>query len=186
MAMITCLLAWLLLVPLEVKGARQLCQGQQPTAQVPAQNSTYNSVIAAILQSGSTNTRGYVVTIYNDGSAIAEPNAAATPADSSPSQIQQFPAGTIDASRLKSLLTQIGDVSTIPTGRCAKSASFGTRTQISYNAKTSGDLQCVRGLESGTQAPLIRLSEELRQQVRDVLKSLNVNTRRNVFHGQQH
>ena len=179
MAKITRLLAWLLLIPIAVNQAQPLGAEQppMPPAQVAAQNSQLRSAVATILQSGSTNARGYGVTIYDDGSATAVLNAAESALQSSPARTQQFPAGTIDAGRLQALLTQIGDVSTIPAGRCAKSVSFGTRTQISYQAKISGDLQCIRGPAQG---PLLRTAEELSQLVRDILSRLSVNTRRLV------
>jgi hypothetical protein len=180
MAMITILVALLLSIAVEVNDAQPFCPEPQPMppAQLPAQNSQRGNAVATILQSGSTNARGYVITIYHDGSATAVLDAAGNAMRSSPTQLLQFPADTIDASRLQALLEQIGDVSTIPTGSCPKSVSFGTRTQISYKAKTSGDLQCIRAGASGTQEPLLRTSEELGQFVRDTLKRLNVNTRR--------
>jgi hypothetical protein len=177
--MITILLALLLSIPVEVNDAQPFCPEQQPMppAQLPAQNSQCGNAVAAILQSGSTNARGYVITIYDNGSATAVLDSAENSLRSSPTQLQQFPAGTIDASRLQALLEQIGDVSTIPTGSCPKSVSFGTRTQISYDAKTSGDLQCIRA-ESGTQETLLRNSEKVGQFVQDTLRRLNVNSRR--------
>jgi hypothetical protein len=87
-------------------------------AQLPAQNLQRSDAVATILQSGSTNARGYAITIYDDGSATAVLDAAENALRSSPTQLQQFPAGTIDSSRLQALLGQIGDVSTIPTGSC--------------------------------------------------------------------
>jgi hypothetical protein len=104
-------------------------------------------------------------------------DAAENALRSSPTQLQQFPAGTIDSSRLQALLGQVGDVSTIPTGSCPKSVSFETRTQISYKAKTSGDLQCIREA-SGTEETLLRNSKEVGQFVQDTLRRLNVDTRR--------
>ena len=76
------------------------------------------------------------------------------------------------------LLTEIGDVSKIPTGGCAKSVSFGTRTQITYAGKTSGDLQCIRQQASdGDQAPL-RAYEDLGRFVQTTLGQLKINDRR--------
>lgn len=179
MAVITSLLALLLLIPVEVNDAQPFCPEQQPMppAQLPTQNSQRGNAVATIHQSGSTNARAYVITIYDDGSATAVLDAAENAPRSSPTRLQQFPAGTIDAGKLRALLEQIGDVSTIPTGSCPKSVSFGTRTQISYKANTSGDLQCIRAA-SGTQETLLRNSEKVGQFVRDTLRHLNVNTRR--------
>jgi hypothetical protein len=96
--------------------------------------------LATIVQSRSTNSRAYKVVIHNDGSATAEIDAFRM----EPPRSQEFPPGTIDTKTLRRLLTEIGDVTRIPIGNCAKSVSFGTRTQIAYAGKTSGDLQCLR------------------------------------------
>jgi hypothetical protein len=102
------------------------------------------SDLATIIQSSSTNTRAYKVVIHNDGSATAEISGASFGVRVEPPRSKQFPPGTIDTKTLRRLLTQIGDVSRIPTGRCGKSVSFGTSTQIAYAGKTSGDLQCIQ------------------------------------------
>lgn len=178
MAVVIGLLALLMLLS-TVEKARPFCQKQQTvdSEQVPVQNSQRGNAVATILQSGSTNTRGYRVTIFDDGSATAVISTAPNSLRSSQPHIQQFPAGTTDADRLQALLTRIGDVSTIPTGRCAKSVSFGTRTQISYKGKTSGDIQCIRGAASGEES-LLRASEELSILVQDTLRHLNVRNSR--------
>jgi hypothetical protein len=143
-----------------------------------AQAAERGGVLATILQSGSTNARGYKVTIYKDGSAMAEIGAAATALHSEPAQIQQFGTGTVQTGKLQALLTQIGDVSAIPTGHCMKSVSFGTRTEISYQGKTSGDLQCVRGTAGEQPENLLRASVELSRFVQNTLKQLKINNRR--------
>jgi hypothetical protein len=135
-------------------------------------------ILATITQSRSTNTRGYRVVIHNDGSATAEIGGASFGPGIEPSRSQQFPPGTIDIKTLRRLLTEIGDVSRIPTGGCAKSVSFGTRTQITYASKTSGDLQCIRQQASdGDHAPL-QVSEDLGRFVQTTLGQLKINDRR--------
>jgi hypothetical protein len=79
---------------------------------------------------------------------------------------------------LRRLLTEIGDVSRIPTGSCAKSVSFGTRTQINYAAKTSGDLQCIRQRASGVDQAPLQASEALRAFVQKTLGQLKINDSR--------
>jgi hypothetical protein len=134
--------------------------------------------LATIIQSRSTNTRGYKVVIHNDGSATAEISGASIGSRVEPARLQQFPAGTIDTKTLRRLLTQIGDVSRIATGGCVKSISFGTTTQIEYAGKTSGDLQCIRQQASGgDQAPL-QASEDLSRFVRTTLSQLKIDDRR--------
>jgi hypothetical protein len=130
--------------------------------------------LATIIQSGSTNTRGYSVVIHNDGSAtsvfIGTTNAIVDK--------REFPAGTVDTKTLQQLLAQIGDVSKIPTGHCPKSASFGTTTKIEYEGKTSGDLQCIaQAAPDGNQA-LLQASKELSQFVQATLSQLKIGSRR--------
>ena len=134
--------------------------------------------LATIVKSRSTNTRGYELVIHQDGSATAEISGATVAFRVDPPRSQQFPPGTIDTKTLRRLLADIGDVSKIPSGGCAKSASFGTRTQITYAGKTSGDLQCIRRQASdGDQAPL-QASEDLSRFVQTTLGQLKINDRR--------
>src|SRR5580658_5113575 len=118
-------------------------QNTQATA-TAEQKTGVKVILATVTQSRSTNTLGYRIVIYDDGSTIAE----------------------------------IGDVSKIPTGGCAKSASFGTHTQITYGSKTSGDLQCIRQqAPDGDHAPL-QASEDLGRFVQKTLGQLKINDRR--------
>jgi len=134
--------------------------------------------LATIIQSGSSGTRAYKVVIHNDGSATAEISGTGSGPFIQPARSQQFPPGTIDTKTLRRLLAAIGDVSRIPTGGCAKSASFGTRTQISYADKTSGDLQCIRQQAPGGDRALLQTSEDLGRFVRTILSQLKINDRR--------
>jgi hypothetical protein len=140
-------------------------QNHQATAE---QETGVKAILATITQSRSTNTLGYRIVIYNDGSATAEIGGASSALRTEPSRSQQFPPGAIDTKTLRRLLTEIGDVSKIPTGGCAKSVSFGTRTQITYASKTSGDLQCIRQ----------QASEDLGRFVQTTLGQLKINDRR--------
>jgi hypothetical protein len=130
--------------------------------------------LATIIQSRSTNTRGYNVVIHNEGSAtsvfIGSTDAIVDK--------REFPAGTVDTITLQRLLTQIGDVGKIPTGHCPKSVSFGTTTKIEYAGKTSGDLQCIsQQAPDGNQA-LLQASEDLSKFVRTTLSQLKIDNRR--------
>ncbi len=152
-------------------------ESRQVTA-TAEQETGAKSILATITQSRSTNTLGYRILIYNDGSATAEIAGASSPLRTKPSRSQEFPPGAIDTKTLRRLLTEIGDVSKIPTGGCAKSASFGTRTQITYASKTSGDLQCIRPQASdGDPAPQ-QASEDLGRFVKTTLGQLKINDRR--------
>jgi len=135
-------------------------------------------ILATITQSRSTNTRGYKVVIHNDGSATAEIGGTNFGLRTEPSRSQRFPPGAIDTKTLRHLLTEIGDVSRIPTGGCAKSVSFGTRTQITYASKTSGDLQCIRQQASDVDQAPLRASQDLGRFVQTTLGQLKINDRR--------
>ena len=129
--------------------------------------------LATIIQSRSTNTRVYKVVIRNDGSATAEISGGSLAFRSEPPRSQQFPPGTIDTKTLQRLLTEIGDVSKFP-----KSVSFGTRTQITYAGKTSGDLQCVRRQAPGGDQGPLQASEDLGRFVQTTLSQLKIIDRR--------
>jgi len=153
-------------------------QGQSGvTAEHPTTQDT-EGVLAVITQSRSTNTRGYKVVIHTDGGATAEIEGASFVGRVEPPRSQQFPPGTIDTKTLRRLLTEIGDVSSIPTGACAKSVSFGTRTQITYAGKTSGDLQCIRRQSPDGQQVLPPAAEELGRFVQTTLGQLKIDARR--------
>jgi len=152
-------------------------ENRQVTA-TAEQETGAKGILATITQLRSTNTLGYRILIYNDGSATAEIAGASSALRTEPSRSQQFPPGAIDTKTLRRLLIEIGDVSKIPTGGCAKSVSFGTRTQITYASKTSGDLQCIRPQASdGDRAPQ-QTSEDLGRFVKTTLGQLKINDRR--------
>ena len=57
---------------------------------------------------------------------------------------KSYAAGAADVVAFLAELQLVGDVSAIPTATdCAKSVSFGTRTLVTVNGMTSGDLQCL-------------------------------------------
>lgn len=147
--------------------AAQATASQGTSTAAEAAKTDNGEDLATIIQSRSTNTRAYNVVIQNDGSATAEIGGAT----------QQFPPGTVDTKTLRSLLAQVGDVSRIPIGFCAKSVSFGTKTEISYAGKTSGDLQCVRQAAQGGDQGLLQASESLAKFVQTTLGELKVNDR---------
>jgi len=147
-------------------------EGQSTTAPGQEMKQGVEGNLATIVKSRSTNTRGYELAIHDDGSATAEISGATTALRFDPPRSQQFPPGTIDTKTLRRLLAEIGDVSKIPTGGCAKSVSFGTRTQITYAGKTSGDLQSIQ--TSCDDKALLDASEKLAGFVREVLKKLEI------------
>jgi hypothetical protein len=175
------LLAFAELLPSNPIAAQQTITPENNQATATAEQETKQGVegiLATITQSRSTNTRGYKVVIRNDGSATAEIGGASFGLRTEPSRSQQFPPGTIDTKMLQRLLTEIGDVSRIPTGGCAKSVSFGTRTEITYAGKTSGDLQCIRPQASDADQAPLKPSEDLGRFVQTTLGQLKINERR--------
>jgi len=137
--------------------------------------------LATIVESGSSNTCGYQVVIHNDGSAteVIRGKMDAIVAR------RKFPPGTIDTKTLLSLLTEIGDVSTIPTGFCVKPVSFATTTTISYAGKTSGDLQSIPQYASGGDQALLQASKDLDRFVQTTLSQLRTNDMRLHFDAEQ-
>jgi len=119
--------------------------------------------LATIIQSRSTNTRAYNVVIHNDGSAAVEFSGAGPVSCKAPAQSQQFPPGKIDTLRLRSLLTQIGDVSKIPT----------VSTEITYAGKSSGDLRSIPQQASGGDQ-LLQASNELANYLLPTLNQLKI------------
>ncbi|HXW92779.1 MAG TPA: hypothetical protein VEK33_19680 [Terriglobales bacterium] len=158
----------------------QAVTSKKPSVATMGQELTQGDV-ATIIQSRSTNTRGYKVVIHEDGSATAQISGwASFRSGSEPPRLQEFPAGTIDVRALHRLLTEIGDVSKIPTGGCAKSVSFGTRTQLAYAGRTSGDLQCIRQQALSADQALLRASKDLSKFVSTTLAQLKIDNRRAI------
>lgn len=156
--------------------AAQQATASASQATTTAGQETKSSVeedLATIIQSRSTNTLGYRVGIHNDGGATVVTIGATYAMVAK----REYAPGTVDTKTLRRLLTAIGDVSRIPTGKCMKSVSFGTTTQIAYGGKTSGDLQCVRQQASGGDQALQQASEDLARFVLTSLSLLKVNTR---------
>jgi len=175
------LLAFAELLPSNPIAAQQTITPENNQATATAEQETkqgIEGILATITQSRSTNTRGYKVVIRNDGSGTAEIGGASFGLRTEPSRSQQFPPRTIDTKMLQRLLTEIGDVSRIPTGGCAKSVSFGTRTEITYAGKTSGDLQCIRPQASDADQAPLKASEDLGRFVQTTLGQLKINERR--------
>ncbi|GHO45546.1 hypothetical protein [Ktedonospora formicarum] len=123
------------------------------------------ATIATITNSGSTNTPGFTLTIAYDGSGTLTYKPGNNQRFAS-YQDKRFPAGTFSASQLSSQLQAIGDVSSIPSGHCMKSASFGTRTTITYEGKTSGDLSCPNASDTPAHLQLKRSVLQLANQAK--------------------
>lgn len=118
-------------------------------------------LLATITNSGSTNTLPYTLDVYDDGSVTA--------AVKGKSQVRFLP-GTADAQQLTSLLKAVGDVSVLSGGKCARSVSFGTITQITYKGKISGDIFCT------AQTTWPKAGYDLSSLVRQLNSSLHLTT----------
>lgn len=123
------------------------------------------SKLASITNSSSTNTIGYTLTLYSDGSGVlryAEPIIKG----------QHFPAHTFNTQQLAAQLNMVKDVSHIPSSPfCIKSSSFGTTTTITYQGKTSPDLSCADYHATPAQQALIETVKQLTNQFPEKPKS---------------
>jgi hypothetical protein len=115
--------------------------------------------VAHIVVSASTNASEIDVVVYSDGSAerTLGPAKYGTSLDQPPAS---FPLGSAEGESFLKDLAKVGDVSLIPTQKCAKSVSFGTTTTVTSNGKTSGDLQCLLNPTAASQS-LVRDVEAL-------------------------
>ncbi|HEY6236916.1 MAG TPA: hypothetical protein VIW69_17575 [Candidatus Elarobacter sp.] len=87
---------------------------------------------ALIVNSGSTNSAGYRLRVYADGTTALQQGDAAVRKHVSLALVQRFFADLRAAEPLDAL----------PRAACMKSVSFGTSTQIGYRGKLSPDLSC--------------------------------------------
>jgi hypothetical protein len=101
---------------------------------------------ADILNSGSTNTRGYVLHVGRSGSILvdAQDGAGFHSASTSPDL----------AGRFFEALAAAQPFSDLPLGRCMKSASFGYSVRIRYAGETTPDLTCAISAEEKALASL--------------------------------
>ncbi len=107
-----------------------------------------HGMLAVITNSGSTNSPGSQLIIYNDGSGSLTFQQRPWQQPSKQYVNKTFPPGTFDGSQLARILAQIHDLSTVPGHGCFKSISFGSSTTITHNGKTSGDISCISGADS--------------------------------------
>jgi hypothetical protein len=101
---------------------------------------------ADIVNSGSTNSRGYVLHVERSGSILVDAQDGAGPHSASTSPDL--------AGRLFDALAAAQPFSELPLGRCMKSASFGYSVRIRYDGETTPDLTCAISEEEKTLASL--------------------------------
>ena len=121
---------------------------------------------AEIVNSGSTNTRGYVIEVRRSGALVVDAEDGAGPRDMAvaPDLVARFFA-TLDAAK---------PLGSLPLGNCPKSKSFGYSIAIRYRGTTSPDLTCPVGAEEQELASLAaeiarraQLSDRTRRRPRD-------------------
>jgi hypothetical protein len=87
---------------------------------------------ALIVNSGSTNSAGYRLRVYADGTLALQQGDAALRKHAPPALVKRFFAD----------LRAAGALDALPRAACMHSASFGSSTQIGYRGKMSPDLTC--------------------------------------------
>jgi hypothetical protein len=112
---------------------------------------------AVIVDSGSTNTLGYKIEVSPDGTASLTPHNRYGAA---PGAAKTFTLTTATATRFFADLQAARKANA--TGEpCMKSASFGTKTTVTWRGWTSPDLDCPPG--NSHMAALVRDVGEIRQ-----------------------
>jgi hypothetical protein len=99
-----------------------------------------------IVNSGSTNVAGYRIVVHKNGTADAYEG---------PNVVRRT-LGPALAANLFAHVERAAPLDALPTAHCMKSASFGSRTIVAWNGRTSGDLTCggddrLRALASAVQ-----------------------------------
>ena len=87
---------------------------------------------ALIVNSGSTNSAGYRLRVYADGTTALQQGDAAIRKHVPLALVERFFAD----------LRAAGPLDALPRTACMKSASFGSSTQVAYRGKTSPDVSC--------------------------------------------
>ncbi len=88
--------------------------------------------VATIVNSGSTNTAGYRLTVNENGTVALVQGDVTLKKHVAPEIVTRFFAD----------LRAAAPVDAIPAAMCMKSASFGTTTRVLYRGKVSPDVSC--------------------------------------------
>lgn len=94
---------------------------------------------ATIQNSGSTNSAGYVIKVWSNGTTSVQSANRAGVTTGTPRQV------AVPQSLVQQFLTDVRTAKNQghgPTVRCMKSASFGTSTIVRYHGWLSSDLEC--------------------------------------------
>jgi hypothetical protein len=103
-----------------------------------------------IRNSGSTNSPGYTITLYTDGSGTLVYERQTDPRPQFHQPNKTFSPGTFQIKGIRQILSQIGAIQNIPNHYCGKSVSFGSVTKIQYNGQESGDISCIDSTDPQT------------------------------------
>ncbi len=100
---------------------------------VPSLSMSAERDSAIIRNSGSTNTSGYTITVWSDATGSVD-----VAGKTSTFVLQR----DLDARFFTDVHAATASTDAVPEHHCMKSASFGTRTTVQWQAWTSPDLQC--------------------------------------------
>ncbi|HET8709512.1 MAG TPA: hypothetical protein VFL85_04510 [Candidatus Saccharimonadales bacterium] len=125
---------------------------QMPTDPVRPRTSSALKGTVAIRNTGSTNTSGWTLYMYTDGSGALSYESGGDSFWNNPA-LKQYPKGYFDVNRLADLIGVVGSMNKLqPSGAVMKSVSFGTSEYATYLGSTSGDLQAdYSGTSNATQ-----------------------------------
>ena len=112
-----------------------------------------SSSSAVIVNSGSTNTAGFRIVVDRSGNAQYTQSARRSQPemDKTAGKPRSRKLSEKLVRRLYSDLDKAGPLSALPTERCFKSVSFGTRMTIEFGAEETPDLSCPNQADSRAQ-----------------------------------
>ncbi|HLH42070.1 MAG TPA: hypothetical protein VKV74_03715 [Bryobacteraceae bacterium] len=121
---------------------------------------------AVILNSGSTNTAGFRLTIEKSGNAEFAPMPRKYgPQSPGSTESARYKLPDAVVRRFYSDLEAARPLGNLPRTRCMKSASFGTNTIIQFGGEETPDLSCPNASDARTQA-LMRDIREIEDFIR--------------------
>jgi len=118
---------------------------------------------ALIVNSGSTNTVGYKISLWSDGTASVTTQRRDGSAASTPKSFN-VPSATTARFFSNLAAARAGNVVSVP---CMKSASFGTTTHVTWHGWTSPDLDC---------PPKDSLGPALEKDVQEIVKAAGISS----------
>ena len=115
---------------------------------------TCRAQTVTIINSGSTNTAGFQITVQKSGKAEYE----SQPRRGGTQKVEKAIPKSL-AQRLYADVKTAQPLDTLPVPHCAKSASFGTRTYVKFDGQESPDLSCGDGGDPKLRALIRDVSE---------------------------